>query len=202
MTHMPNSTRRGFLGLLAGGASLVLARPALAVTPAAAQAMIQKAVADVYAVINSGLPEAAMYGRFTGVFARYADVPVIARSCLGPAARQVSGAELAAYTEAFTGYIGRKYGKRFHEFVGGRIDVGGAKTLKSFVVVSSTAYLNGQEPIAVDWHVSDKSGQVKFFNLIVEGVNMLSTERAEIAALLARRKGDVSALAADLQRAG
>lgn len=202
MTHMQNNTRRGFLGLLAGGAVLVAARPVLAVTPDAAKAMIQQAVDSVYGVINSGLPEPAMYGKFTGVFARYADVPVIARSCLGPAARQVSAAELAAYTDAFTGYIGRKYGKRFNEFVGGKITVGDAKPLKSFVSVSSTAYLNGQEPIAVDWHVSDKSGQVKFFNLIVEGVNMLSTERAEIAALLARRKGDVSALAADLQGAG
>lgn len=198
MTLMPSETRRGFLGLMAGAGALAVARPALAVSPDAAQAMIRKAVADVYTVINSGLPEPAMYGRFTGVFARYADVPVIARSCLGPAARQVPAPQLAAYTEAFTGYIGRKYGRRFHDFVGGRIDVGAAKPLKSFVVVNSTAYLNGQEPIAVDWHVSDKSGQVKFFNLIVEGVNMLANERAEVAALLARRKGDVGALAADL----
>lgn len=202
MTLIPTETRRGFLGLMAGAGVLAVARPGAALSPDAARALIQQAVTDVYSVINSGLPAPAMYGKFTGIFARYADVPVIARSCLGPAARQAQPGVLADYTDAFTGYIGRKYGKRFHDFVGGRIDVGQARPVKSFVVVQSTAYLNGQEPIAVEWHVSDKSGQVRFFNLIVEGVNMISTERAEIAALLGRNKGDISALASELRRAG
>ncbi|WP_241963356.1 MlaC/ttg2D family ABC transporter substrate-binding protein [Paracoccus suum] len=201
MTHIATETRRGFLGLMAGAGVLAVARPALALSTDGARTLIQHAVADVYSVINSGLPAPQMYARFTDIFVRYADVPVIARSCLGPAARQAQPAALTNYTNAFTGYIGRKYGKRFHDFVGGRIDVGQAAPVKSFVAVQSTAYLNGQEPIAVEWHVSDKSGQVRFFNLIVEGVNMISTERAEIAALLGRHKGDINALASDLARA-
>ena len=54
----------------------------------------------------------------------------------------------------------------------------------------------------VEWHVSDKSGKPAFFNLIIEGVNMLATERAEIAAMLAARKGDIAVLTADLRGAG
>ena len=66
----------------------------------------------MYQVINSGQPAPQMYQQFEAIFARYADVDVIARSALGPAARQAGAAEFAAYRQAFQGYIGRKYGKR------------------------------------------------------------------------------------------
>lgn len=204
MTHTSDFAapgRRGFLGLLAGGCVLAAA-PARALDASQAVALIRRTVADVYAIIESGRPAAQMYADFAGVFGRYADVDAIARSALGPAARSASPQQFAAFRQAMQGYIGRKYGKRFNEFVGGRVDVGAARPVKSFFAVDSTAYLNGQSPMKVEWHVSDKSGSPRFFNLIIEGVNMLASEREEIGAMLARRQGDPAGLTADLQRAG
>lgn len=177
-------------------------RPAHALDANGAHALIDRSLAEVYQVINSGQPPARMYQDFEEIFARYADVDVIARSALGPAARQAGAAEFAAYKQAFQGYIGRKYGKRFHEFIGSRIEVTGARPLKSFYAVTSVAYLNGRAPMEVEWHVSDRSGRDLYFNIIIEGVNMLASERAEIGAMLVRHKGDLAALAADLQQAG
>ena len=196
--------RRGFLALAAGtalAAALPL-RPALALDAQQAGGLIDTALGEVYRVINSGHAPAQMYREFEAIFVRYADVSVIARSALGPTARQTDPAALSAYTQAFQGYIGRKYGKRFREFVGSRIEVTGARPLKSFYAVTSVAYLNGRAPMEVEWHVSDKSGGERFFNIIIEGVNMLASERAEIAAMLAARQGDVAALTADLRAAG
>lgn len=189
------------MGLLGGGAALV-ALPAHALDTNEARALIQQSLNEVYAVINSGQPPAQMYKQFEAIFARYADVDVIARSALGPAARQVSPQQFAAYKQAFQGYIGRKYGARFREFIGSKIEVTGAKPVKSFFVVTSVAKLNGRAPMQVEWHVSDKSGSSKYFNIVIEGVNMLASERAEIGAMLAQNKGDVAALTAALQRAG
>ncbi|KGJ03892.1 ABC transporter [Paracoccus halophilus] len=198
---MPNETRRGFLGLMAGGLALA-ALPARALSTDQARALVQKSLDEVYAVINSGQSPAQMYKAFETIFARYADVDIIARSALGPAARQAGAAEFAAYRQAFQGYIGRKYGKRFREFIGSKIEVTGARQVKSFYAVTSVAYLNGRSPMEVEWHVSDKSGQSRYFNIIIEGVNMLASERAEIGAMLARRGGDLAGLTADLQKAG
>ncbi|MFI0396644.1 MlaC/ttg2D family ABC transporter substrate-binding protein [Paracoccus jiaweipingae] len=201
MTTLMRPDRRGFLGLIAG-ATLVAVTPALALDAAQARALVEKSLAEVYAVINSGRPPARMYRDFEAIFARYADVDIIARSALGPAARSTSAADFAAYRQAFQGYIGRKYGKRFREFIGGRIEVTGARQLKSFFAVTSVAYLNGRAPMEMEWHVSNKSGRSLYFNIIIEGVNMLASERTEVQAMLARRKGDVRALTADLQQAG
>lgn len=198
---MPNETRRGILGLM--GAGLVFAAlPAQALSTDQASALVQKSMDEVYAVINAGQPPAQMYRSFEAIFARYADVDIIARSALGPAARQVAPAQFAAYKKAFQGYIGRKYGKRFREFIGSRIEVTGARPVKSFIAVTTVAHLKGRSPMEMEWHVSDKSGKSLYFNIIIEGINMLASERAEVSALLARRKGDVAALTADLEQAG
>lgn len=200
-TPMQTSSRRGFLGLLGAGAVL-MAAPAWALNTDQARALVQQSLNEVYAVINSGRPPAQMYKDFEAIFARYADVDVIARSALGPKARQVSGQQFAAYKQAFQGYIGRKYGARFREFIGSRIEVTGARPMKSFFAVTSIAKLNGRAPMTVEWHVSDKSGQSKYFNIIIEGVNMLAAERTEIGAMLAQNRGDIAALTAALQQAG
>jgi phospholipid transport system substrate-binding protein len=198
----PLLTRRGFGTGAIGTVALALApMRALALDVNSARALIDKAVGDVNSIINSGKSERAMLGDFERVFAKYADVPVIARSALGPAARQASSGQLSAFTKAFQRYIAVKYGRRFREFIGGRIEVTDARPIKSYFEVVSVAYLQGEAPFDLRWHVSDKSGKNLFFNLIIEGVNMLAAEREEIGALLDRRGGDIDALIADLKSA-
>ena len=191
-------TRRSF-GLALGAGLAVSALPALALNVDQARALIDKAVADINRVINSGKSESAMFPEFEKLFARYADVPTIARSALGVAARSASNAQMKAFTKAFQVYISRKYGRRFREFIGGRIEVTDAHPLKSYYEVISTAHLKGEAPFEVRWHVSDKSGQIKFINIVIEGVNMLATERTEIGAMLDKRKGNLDALIEDLK---
>ncbi|MFN3280769.1 MAG: phospholipid-binding protein MlaC [Tabrizicola sp.] len=193
-------SRRGFAASLAAAAAVfALPRPALALTAEAAKGLVDKTVADIQSIINSGRSESAMMQEFEKLFVRYADVPTIARSVLGTAARSSTKAQLSAYTRAFQGYISRKYGRRFREFEGGRIEVSEARAVKSYYEVVSTAKLKGQAPFEVRWHVSDKSGKSLFFNIIIEGVNMLSSERTEMGALLDQRKGDLDRLIADLK---
>ncbi|PTW48426.1 phospholipid transport system substrate-binding protein [Rhodovulum kholense] len=211
-TPMPSKpvlapTRRNLLltGLAAGAALAVSGLTpgrALALTTEEASRLIDSVVGDINSAINSGGSEAQMFSKFERIFARYADVSVIARSVLGVAARQASSAQLSAFTDAFQGYIARKYGRRFREFVGGDIKVNQARQVKNFYEVKSTALLRGQSPVEVVFLVSDRSGSNKFFNIFIEGVNMLASERTEIGALLDKRRGDIGALTRDLRSLG
>ena len=191
-------TRRS---LLAAAAAIALVRPAQALTANEASALIQQATAEINAVINSGKGEAAMYRDFERIFSRYADVPTIARSALGPDARRATQGQLRAFTQAFQGYMARKYGRRFREFIGGQVRVQGARPVKSFYEVNAVADLRGQAPFSVTFLVSDRSGRDLFFDLLIEGISLLRTERTEIGAMLDRRGGNIDALIADLQRA-
>ncbi|SLN65051.1 putative phospholipid-binding protein MlaC precursor [Pseudoruegeria aquimaris] len=178
----------------------LLPAPARALSAGQAEALVGALVKDINAIINSGKSERAMYGDFERLFAKYADVPTIARYTLGADARSASPAQLRAYTGAFQGYISRKYGRRFREFIGGRLEVNGARPVKNFYEVRTTAYLRGESPFEVTFLVSDRSGSNKFFNIFIEGVNMLLTERSEIGALLDRRRGNLDQLTADLRK--
>ena len=197
------TTRRPLLlGLAALPAAVLLPGAAAALTVGQARDLVDRVVGEINGVINSGRPVNAMIAEFERIFARYADLPVIARSVLGPAARTASAADLAAYTEAFRGYMARKYGKRFREFAGAQIEVTGAQAVRTYFEVVSVARLRGQSPFEVRWQVSDRSGRDLFFNLIIEGVNMLAVERQEIGAMLDRRRGNLAAMTEDLRRAG
>ena len=188
------------LGLGAAAAAMILPGTARALTVDEARSLINDVTGQVTKVINSGASETQMLAKFEQIFAKYADVPAIARSALGPAARSASPGQMSAFTKAYQGYISRKYGRRFREFIGGRIEVTGAHPLKSYYEVVSTAYLQGEAPFDLRWHVSDKSGRDLFFNLIIEGVNMLSTERTEIGAMLDQQGGNIDNLIAKLNK--
>ena len=77
-----------------------------------------------------------------------------------------------------------------------------ARPVKSFIEVRTVAHLRGEAPFNVTFLVSDRSGSDRFFNLFIEGVNMLLTERTEIGAMLDRRGGDIDKMIADLRATG
>ena len=202
---IPTQTEATRRQVLIGGGALMLvsafgAGAARAFDVGVARRLIDGAVADVNRIIGSGKSETAMLSDFEALFVRYADVATIARSALGPAARTATPAQLASFTRAFQGYISRKYGRRFREFIGGQIEVTDARPIKTYYEVVSVARLRGQSPFDLRWHVADRSGQPRFFNIIIEGVNMLAAERTEVGAMLDRRRGDVDGLIADMQR--
>lgn len=196
-------SRRTFLAsALAGAGVLALPLPSFALTEKDARALIDTLVGDINRVIASGKSEPAMIKEFERIFVRYADVPIMAQYALGSDSRRATAAQRRAFAGAFQGYIARKYGKRFREFIGGKIEVKSARSIKAGYEIRSTAYLSGQAPFDVTFLVSDKSGKDLFFNMFIEGVNLLLTERTEIGSMLDRRKGNIDQLIADLAKLG
>ena len=197
------SRRTICVGLAAVGLTGALpTRSAAALTEGEARVLVDRVVSDINRVIDSGKSLNRIIADFERLLARYADVNIIARSALGPAARQASSAQLDAFTRAFRGYIARKYGKRFREFKNGRIDVKAVRRVKSWYEVRSMAHIPGEAPFDVRFLVSDRSGSDKFFDIFIEGVSLRLTERTEIGALLDQNRGNIDGLIADLRRAG
>ncbi len=197
-------TRRNILGgALATVAALTLApSKAWSLDEGRSKALVDKIVADINKVIASGKSQKAMIKDFERIFTRYADVSIIARSALGADSRRATPAQMRAFTSEFEGYVARKYGKRFREFIGGRIEVQGVRKVKSWHEVKATAYLKGQSPFDVLFLVSDRSGKDLFFDMVVEGVSMRLTERTEVGSLLDANNGDIDRLIKAIKKAG
>ena len=193
------SRRRFAAGFALGSVALALPMPVAALTVDQARGLIDKVVADINGIIASGKAEPEMLKDFERIFARYADVAVISRSTLGVAAKSASPAQLQAFAGAFQTYISAKYGRRFREFIGGSIEVIDAQPVKSYYEVVTVAKLAGESPFDLRWHVSDKSGKNLFFNIIIEGINLLASERSEIGAMLDQAGGNIDTLIANMK---
>ncbi|APX12834.1 MlaC/ttg2D family ABC transporter substrate-binding protein [Tateyamaria omphalii] len=194
--------RRCFLATGTSFAAFLPALPAFALNEAGAERLINSLVGDINSVIGSGRSESAMFRDFERIFARYSDTSYISAYAMGVDGRRASNAQKRAFSDAFQGYIARKYGRRFREFIGGQLEVKGVRAVNNWFEVETTAFLRGQSPFAVTFHVSNRSGRDLFFNMFIEGVNLLLTERTEIGALIDRNGGDIDAMISDLSSLG
>lgn len=192
--------RRWVLTGLSAATLAAFAGPVFAFSNAKAESLINKLVADINKIINSGKSESAMFKDFDKTFGKYADVNRIGQLVLGADGRSATAAQKKAFSRAFQGYISRKYGRRFREFIGGRVEVDGSRAIKSYYEVTTTAHLKGEAPFVVQFVVSDKTGL--FIDMKIEGISLIKAERTEIGAMLDKRKGNLDQLIADLKKAG
>jgi phospholipid transport system substrate-binding protein len=134
-------------------------------------------------------------------------MPVIARSVLGPVARQASAQQLSRFTAAYQGYLSRKYGRMlFGGYASGAVRVTGISKSGTVYSVTSVAQMirrsGARETLNVIWQISERSPEVRFFNMVIDGVNLFTIEREEVPALLAARGGNLDRLIADLPGLG
>jgi phospholipid transport system substrate-binding protein len=193
-------TRRSALTSLAG-VTAVAGLPAFALTKSEAESLIDRLTSDVFAAINAGSSQNVMFSKFEQIFARYADVPLIAQKALGPTWRSASAAQRKAYVAAFRGYMARYYGKRFEEFIGATVSVDKSRKTSGGYLVDSTIKLKGSAPFKAQWHVIDARGKTLMYNLFLEGVSVLSDVRVQIGSMLDKRGGNIDKLTSHLRTA-
>lgn len=194
-------TRRALLGTAAALALLPAAARAQATDRATA--LVTKLAADFISALRSASSPERLSRDFATLLGRYGDMPVVASSVLGPPWRAASPAQKQAFVAAFQTYLARKYGAQFKDYQNAAVEVKRAQDAGDKGVLVSTAVVRpGREPIAVDWQVSERSGQPKVVNLIIEGVSMLTNERTEVRAMLEAAGGSLDKLIATMKAGG
>lgn len=204
MTRLPSlsrvnlSRRSVMLGASAAAATALAPVQTFALGTDDATALVNRAWADITRVMSSGKSGASLYRDFEAILARYADVPVIARSVLGADWRSATDAQRRGFTAAFQSYLARKYGSQFRNYRNTKINVTQAVPVNRYIEVRANAVSGGAAPAAVTFLVSDGSGSARFFDLRLQGVSLARTERGEIGAMLDKHRGNIDAVIADL----
>ena len=193
-------TRRALLGIsVALAGTLGLPGRSWALTAVGAERLVSGLVRELMSLINLGFPESRMFQEFEALLDRYADMPIIAQSVLGPAWRTASAMQRRNFTNVLGSYIARKYGRQFRDLIGVSIDVTGARAIRNFFEVTSVIRMQGEAPYDLIWLVSEGSGQPRVFNIIVAGVNLRTTEAEEVGAILDRNRGNIDAMIDELR---
>lgn len=187
--HTRPITRRLVLGLIPAVPAVLLLSRQVAAQDAGALALGR----EVAGLVTGGLRGGGIPAAAEAIFARHADMTVIAQSVLGPLAAGAEAGQMRAFATACRAEMIRETARRLQDYAGGEVQVRDVRAMRNFHEVSGRITgPNRQDDLRL--HVSDRSGAMRFFNLLVGGNNMLAQGRTRVEALVARHGGDLEAV--------
>lgn len=169
------------------------ASAALATDVEDARTLVESLSTRLITLITSAEPETTKRERFEGIMRESAAMPDIARASLGRPWRDMTEAQQNAYEEAFTAYMSKAYLNRLSDYRGDQLEVVSAEDAGRRGVYVKTLVRRpgaGEPPIEVEWRVMDRNGPAQVFDIAVEGVSLVVTQRNEFASLLESYNGD------------
>ena len=191
-------SRRAFVATFAMWGALPW--PANAFDAAQAETLTRRLMGELLDINGSDIDEAEIIAVSRSILSRYADMTLLAQTILGNPWRSASPAQRQAFTEALQDHLARKYGKQFRQIADtsrGTVTLQEIRSVRDFFVVTVTT--QGNKPSEIVFFTSDRSGEPKFFNIMINGISLRGLEAAEIGALLDQNRGDIDGLIADMR---
>ena len=150
---------------------------------------------------NPSMSQDAKKAEFRSLLNESFDMNTIGRFALGTYWRSATPAQQKEYQKLFNNMIVKVYSQRFSDYKGQKFEVKSVRkeTEKDFMVTSFIVPTNGPQ-VRVDWRVRNKGGAYRVVDIIVEGVSMSVTQRADFASVIQRGGGKVEALLAHLRQ--
>lgn len=121
------------------------------------------------------------------IFSTNVDIPWVGRFVMGRFWRTATPEQQQRYLKEYENFVVTHYASRFAEYSGGKFAVTDAKKTgdgEFTISMKMETGDKGAEPVAVDYRVRAGKGSFKVFDVIVEGVSMITTQRSEFGAIL------------------
>jgi len=151
-------------------------------------------------VADSTLSPEQRQATLARVLAEGIDSHTIGRFVLGKHSRVASEAEQAEFDGLFAVGIVATYSRHLGSYAGEKLEVGGAKVLDAGgVMVSSRVVRPAAPPVAVEWRLQEEAGSWRIVDVVIEGVSLALTLRAEYGSVIRASGGRVEGLLARLR---
>ena len=150
---------------------------------------------------NQSMTQDAKTAEFSKLLNDSFDMATIGRFALGTYWKSATPAQQQEYNKLFKTMIVKVYSKRFSDYKGQKFEVRSARQENDKdSVVTSFIVPNDGPQVQVDWRVRNKGGSYKVVDIIVEGVSMSMTQRADFASVIQRGGGKVDVLLDHLRK--
>ncbi|MCC7259426.1 MAG: ABC transporter substrate-binding protein [Alphaproteobacteria bacterium] len=167
--------------------------PAAKASPEDATGFIDNLSAHVVTIVtDKSIPSGEKEKTLEAMFKESVDVAWIGKFVLGKYWRTASEDQRARYQQFYDPFLIRSYTSRFREYSGEKSEALGAKETKAGEYIVNTRIIRpNAAPILVDYRVRKMDGKnakppYRVFDVIVEGVSLLATQRSEFSAVIAR----------------
>lgn len=144
----------------------------------------------VVAVLSDkGLSDGAKETQLQALFKECVDVDWIGKFVLGKYWRTASEAQQQRYIANYSGFLIKSYTSKFKEYTGSETyKILGSKTDdQGRTVVTMELVRPDQAGVMVDYKLRKDGGELRVFDIVVEGVSLLTTQRSEFASVVSRK---------------
>jgi phospholipid transport system substrate-binding protein len=143
-------------------------------------------------IVSQSLNKAQKQKKLDTIFSENIDFPWVGRFVMGRTWREATDAQKTRYVAEYKKFLIMHYTSRFTNFTSGTFKVINEKDDgdgEYTVAMQLTSDEPGSQAIEVDYRVrkSENGASFKIFDVIVEGVSLLSTQRSEFSSVIASK---------------
>jgi phospholipid transport system substrate-binding protein len=161
---------------------------------------VSKVADEVMAAIKKGGGEKTIAAALQRTFAQYVDVQWVSQFVLGRHGRNASAQQKEDFVVAYKDFMVHSYAARLKNYAGETYKITSQRALEvGKSELRMEVARKGQSPIIIDYKVHKVDGAYKIYDMVVEGISLITTQRSEFDAVI-ERKG-LDALIAALQKA-
>jgi len=144
----------------------------------------------IIVIANKKLGKPQKQAGLEKIFSDNVDIPWVGRFVMGRFWKQASPEQQTRYLTEYRKFIITHYASRFAEYSGGKFIISNSRNDGENEFTVSMQLITGDgsaEPVLIDYRVRDDKGGFKIFDVIVEGVSLITTQRSEFNAILSNK---------------
>ena len=167
-----------------------------------AQLFVQTMAEEAFTSLSGKMKKAEREKRFREIMHRYIAFRGVAKWVLGRTWRKATKEQQEKYLELFEELMIATYAHRFEGHSGETLNIVKTEVVNKVdaLVFSKLSRTDAAKPLSVDWRIRASEGKYKIVDILVEGVSMAKTQRAEFASVMRKNDGDIDALLIELRQ--
>ena len=159
---------------------------------AGAKVFLDKVAADVLAIVkDSGASKEAKQKKIEALFADKVDIAFVAKFVLGKHWRTATPKQQQDYMTAYKPFILKNYASKLTTYSGQTYVLKNQHMEDNIAVVTMEIVDASGTNVVVDYRLGDAgAGKYKINDIVVEGVSLLTTQRAEFGSIVEQHNVD------------
>jgi phospholipid transport system substrate-binding protein len=163
-----------------------------------AQKFVQNISVKTISVIKDGANDETKEKQLVKLFEDSVDMDWIAKFVSGNAWNSASATQKKQYTDQHHKFLLSSYIPKFKEYTDQKIEVKKAtQEDKNEYLVETEIIKSGAPSVKVNYKIRETAGKYKIYDVIAEGISLLTTQRSEFSSILSR--GGIDTLISKLQ---
>jgi phospholipid transport system substrate-binding protein len=157
---------------------------------------VTKVADEVLAAIKKGGDEKDITSSLRGVFNNYVDLPWVSNFVLGRHARSATQVQKQRFVASYKEFMTKSYASRLKNYSGETYQITSQRNLgDSKAELRMSVNRKEGAPILIDYKIHKVGKDFKIYDMAVEGISLITTQRSEFGTIIERKGLDALIMA-------